>query len=272
MKTLSANIPTSLGDIINLKAHLDSVKHEYEQINLTYHKQLWRDCLHLNAEQEQDWHNYTDELSKLFFSEKPYATNNGQYKFYCTDNLIGELQIPVIKPKLAHLLCKGDPLNIGEYIVVTTKVRGVKQLSFMPRLALILQALAKSKSKIVVLGEREVEMRTEYNDLAVQGTIFGIYPQIISGFPQEQVIDLTIPALGNSQSTLKQIQQDCLIMNKAKAVIAIGHGGNVGMAMASESNVIGYREQSNWFGEQLFANTNVTKDWNQFINKLYELV
>src|SRR5208283_5410839 len=138
------------------------------------------------------------------------------------------------KPELGHLLCKGQSLSIGDYIVITTKVRTVPKSMFYPlsiQLWATLQKLSE-KYKFVILGEREVEARKEYIKYYENNTIFGIYDQIISNIPNDRIVDLTIPSLGNTPSNLKQIQQDCLIMKEAKFVITIGNGGNLGLSGA----------------------------------------
>lgn len=270
MKIFSANIPTSLGDILIIKAHLDAVKKNYDQINITFHTQLWKEAITINAEQEQQWKNYISDLGKLFFSEPPYRLNVGQYPFMATATVIQQLQITPIRVDLRHLLCKGESLNIGDYIVITTKVRGLNRNNFLPKTIHLWKPLREINKnyKIVILGEREVEMRNEYTIPQVKNTIFSIYNHIICNLSSDNILDLTIPALGNTQSTVKQIQQDCLIMSEAKMVIALGTGGNVGMSSACGDNILGYREDDSKLGDQLYYGTSITKDWNQFLKLL----
>lgn len=180
MSIISCNIPTSLGDLITIKAHLDSVKHNYSQINLTFHTALWNGALHTNVPEWQQnkilWEKYLKDIGQLFFSESPYKLNAGQYPFRVTEQLIKDFNLPATKPELGHLLCRGRSLNLeGEYIVITTKVRDVIKKNFMPesiKLWKVLKDLS-NKYKIVILGEREVEMRKEYDPL--KDRIFGIY-------------------------------------------------------------------------------------------------
>lgn len=270
MKIISANIPTSLGDILIIKAHLDSVKHNYDQINITFHTQLWKEAITINAEQEQQWKNYVNDLGKLFFSEPPYRLNTGQHPFMATAAVIEQLHISPIRVNLAHLLCKGTSLNIGDYIVITTKVRGLNRNTFLPKTIQLWKPLREinKKYKIVILGEREVEIRNEYTIPQVKNTVFSIYGHTICNLSSNNILDLTIPALGNTQSTVKQIQQDCLIMKEAKTVIALGTGGNVCMSSACGDNVLGYREDNSKLGDEIYRGTSITKDWNQFLKLL----
>ena len=262
---LQANIPTSLGDIINIKTHLDSVKSQYNSINLNYHYALWNGALDLNKQQEQQWRSLLKELGQLFFSEEPYTIGKNTYPFYDTEKLIRSFSIKPIKPYLPQL-CKGEKLDIGEYVVLTTKVRSLDKLPFFQRSPEFWNAL--KTHKVVILGEREVEQRKEYLVPQLKNQVFGIYDQAIYNLRRELLVDRTIPALGNSVSTLKQIQQDCLIMRDAKAVICLGNGGNQVMAHAAGAKVINYREVYSWLGDEMFGKP---INWQRFLGQIYEL-
>jgi hypothetical protein len=276
MKTLSLSLPTSLGEIINMKGHLDCVKDQYAKITVSFNKELWKTGLHMEApgwkEKEALWNKYLDDIGKLFFSEPPYTVDNFSHPFYITDGLVAKLGIPPRKVELGHLLCKGESLNIGHYIVMTTKVRHVEKKQFMPlsiQLWKVLQELS-SKYKIVVLGEREVEMRKEYE--MFKSNIFGLYDQIIANLPPNRIVDLTVPALGETVADLSKIQQDCLIMRDAQFVITIGIGGNSCMAAAVANMNIGYRTDKTPFTDAIFnkeyPNAIITKNWDYFIQVL----
>lgn len=271
-------IPTSLGEIINAKYHFDLVKNEYDQIRLSFHRQLWDGGLYTEnpdwEQRKQLWEKYLIDLGQLFFSEPPYVLEQSSEK-YGGDcgTLIQRLNITPQKAEMSHLLCKGTSLNLGEeYIVITTKLRHVEKKFFYPHSIDLWNVLKKLsiKYKIVVLGERIVEMRKEYRN--AQNEIFGIYEQIISNLPNDRIVDLTVPALGETVSDLKQIQQDCLIMNEAKFVITLGVGGNSCMAHSCSKMAIGFRADDLPFANIVFGreypNLIVTKDWNYFIKTL----
>jgi hypothetical protein len=276
MKTLALSIPTSLGEIINIKGHLDCVKDQYSQIKISFNKGLWKAGLHMEApdwkQKEALWNKYLDDIGKLFFSESPYSVDNFSHQFLITDGVVAKIGIPPRKVELGHLLCKGEPLNIGPYIVMTTKIRHVEKKDFMPlsiQLWKVLRELS-SKYKIVILGEREVEMRREYD--MFKSNIFGLYDQIIANLPPDRIVDLTVPALGETVADLSKIQQDCLVMRDAQFVITIGIGGNSCMAAAVSKMNIGYRTDRTVFTDQIFnreyPNAIVTKNWNYFIEVL----
>ena len=271
-------IPTSLGEIINYKYHLDMIKHNYDQILLNFHLPLLEYGLHTDApdrsQKKKLWEKYLYDIGQLFFSEPPYVLMNGPQVF-CGDliHLIKKIGIAPRKPNLDYLLCKGTSLNLGEeYIVITTKAREVSRNIFFPlsiQLWNILKRLS-TKYKIVILGERLVEMRKEY--LIYKNEIFGIYEQIIANIPTDRIIDLTVPALGETVAALKDIQQDCLIMKEAKFTLSIGIGGNCCLSCASSNMAIGYRNDNNKLADtiynQEYTNAVVTKDWNRFIHTL----
>lgn len=113
------------------------------------------------------------------------------------------------------------------------------------------------------MGEQEVEIRKEYEE--IRNSIFSIYPDLIK---LDNIIDMTVPKLSETVAGLKHIQQDCLIMKEAKAVITIGIGGNFCLAQASESNHIGYRNDSYQFCNILYnkPESKISNDFNKFIS------
>jgi hypothetical protein len=271
-------LPTSLGEIIIIKYHLDQIKNQYDQIKLSFHTQLWKDGLHTDApdwpEKKILWDNYLRGLGQLFFSEPPYILEPVS-KFFGGDGqtIIRKHRLQPKKTEMADLLCKGTSLNLDEdYVVITTKIRYLKKTDFYPRATEFWKTIKKlsSKYKIVILGEREVEMRREY--LSSQDSIYGIYEQIISNISNDRILDLTLPALGETVSDLKQIQQDCLIMNEAKLVITLGVGGNSCMSTAVAKMAVGYRNDNLWLSDAIFSreypNAIITKDWPYFLQVL----
>jgi len=277
MKILQANIPLALGDLINIKTYLDDVKHQYNHINLTFHRSLLEDGVSTGAPdwptKKQKWEKYLNDVGKLFFLEPPYTIDKGQYPFLDTQSLVRRYKLHPRKPELSNLLCRGISLNVGEeYIVITTKVREVPRKLFYPlsiNLWKVLNSLSK-KYKIVILGERTVEMRKEY--IQFSDRLFGIYDNIISNVPADRIIDLTVPSLGETVSDLTKIQQDCLIMKEAKFVITLGNGGNFCMASAVSNMLIGFRADNHWMADAVFTkeykNAIVTKNWGYFMQVL----
>jgi len=270
MSILELIVPVGLGDLIHIKAMLDPIKSNYNQIKLSFHKDLVRVFHGDNPE----YYKILDEFGELFFSEPPYLlTTLSGIQLTSPMQIATNNRIMLHKPNLKHLLCKGNPLQLtDEYIVLTTKVRYLSRASFNEKAHSFWQTinLLSQKYKIVILGERVVEMNQEYIYHTAE-YIYGIYDDIIHNIPSSKLIDLTIPALGINSSNLQQIQQDCLIMKNAKAVITLGVGGNFSMATAV-ANTIGYREDQHDIFEVIY-NRNypdafITKNWPAFINTL----
>lgn len=279
MKILDiGGIPTSLGEIINFKHHLDIVRPKYDAILLNFQTSNWKTCLHTEApdwnQKKILWDQYLEEIGKLFFGEPPYLLGRASNKWGGDIQLtLKKLGVPPQKAEMGHLLCKGTSLNLGEaYIVITTKIRYIKKTFFYPHSIELWNVLRKlsTKYKIVILGEREVEMRKEY--LSSRDSIFGIYDQIIANLPADRLVDLTVPALGETVTNLEQIQQDCLIMKEAKFVITLGVGGNFCMATSVSNMALGFRNDNLSFTDAIFnkeyPNAIITKDWAYFIKKL----
>jgi|SRR5579859_935428 len=271
MKALGVSIPIGLGDIIYLKGAFEKIKSQYSCIGINFNRNIIN-----SIDRDPKYNTFLDDIGQLFFSEYPYKLN-GNYPFYEHILIYTNFGILPQKPELSHLLCKGNPLQLdSEYIVITTKLRYFPRGTFdsySPILWNIVAQLTK-KYKLVVLGERQVEMNQEYQHHTSQH-IYSIYESIKNNVASDKLVDLTIPALGITSPTLVQIQQDCLIMNQAKFIITLGVGGNFCMATAV-GNTIGYRVDEEPIADivfnQEYPNAVVTKSWDRFIQKLKEYI
>lgn len=272
MRIYKANIAQGIGDNIMARSYADQVKNNYDQIYYTHHAPI----VEKQKNNSPEYWKFLNDIGNLFFSEGPYIYNKGQFSFRSAEGLIQDFNIIPTKPQrhtFVPLLCKGSSLNLGqEYIVLTTKLRYFDKSVFYklsPKLWKVVKELSK-KYKIVVLGERVVEMCQDYKDHG-ENQIYGIYEQIIANLPADKLLDLTIPALGITSPTLSQIQQDCLIMNEAKFVLTLACGGNFVMAMAV-ANMIGYRIDNEPIADAIFTkqylDAFVSKNWDEFFNKL----
>lgn len=270
MRNLAITIPIGLGDLIYIKAALDSIKNQFSQIKINFNKNIIK-----SVGRDLEYCQFLDEIGQLFFTEAPYSLDDTTHTFCEYIRLYMDNKISPCKPELGHLLCKGVSLQIdGEYIVLTTKTRYFSRDIFdrhAQELWNTIKSLSK-KYKIVILGEREVQMNIEYQYHGDK-YIYSIYDDIKKNVDHNQLIDLTIPALGITSPTLSKIQQDCLIMKEAKFVITLGIGGNFCMATAV-ANTIGYRVDDEPIADMVFnkeySNAMITKNWTTFINKLKE--
>lgn len=268
-------IPTSLGEVINIKFHLDLIKDNYDQILLSFNKRVLIEVLNLKEGEDfliNNWNTLLQDLGKLFFSSSPYVLQDSSTigEAGSIEAITARYGIPPHKANLSNLLCKGNSLNIGEYIVITTKVREVPKNNFVPLIDNFMNTIntLSNKYKIVILGEREVEVRTEYN----MEKVFCLYDYIIKNLSNDKILDLTVPGLGRNVSTLEHIQQDCLIMKEAKFVITVGVGGNFCMATSVANMVIGFRDDNIEFTDKIYdkeyTDAIITKNWKYFTHIL----
>ena len=274
MKIYQANLSQGIGDNIMSKCYADQAFTEgkVDKIYFTHHAPI----VEKQKNNSPEYWKFLHELGNLFFTTHPYIYNNGQFPFKSAEGLIADFGIIPQKPQRSvyvPLLCKGNLLNLNqEYIVITTKLRYFERRIFntlAPQLWATINKLS-NRYKIVVLGERTVEMCPDYLWHGAN-KIYGIYNEIMQNIPHDRMVDLTIPALGITAPTLSQIQQDCLIMSEAKFVITLGIGGNFCMAMAV-SNMIGFRIDNEPISDAIFSKSypdaTVVKDWNTFIRLL----
>lgn len=269
VRTLEFEICAGIGDNLVVRIFFDSIKQNYNRISISHSRAV----INHYRGGDQRYYNFLSDLSKLIFSESPfYFDPRGKFPTIHTEKVITEL---ASKPKLTNLhktLCKGESLNLGEeYIVITTKVRCLNRTTFFPlsiQLWAMLRELSK-RYKIVVMGERVVEISKEYKGL--ESSIFGIYEQIIANIPSDRIIDKTVPALGITIPDIKNIQQDCLIMREAKLVVTLGIGGNFWLS-AAVANTLGFREDvdrvTDYITNPDYPTVFTTRDWALFMSKL----
>lgn len=263
--SLKISIPIGLGDILYVKAMLDAIKNNYNEIRLKFNRELIESC-RLNP----NYNHFLNEIGLLLFSTPPYIlTEEFEIPFFHLASLCKQ-GIDPVKPNLGYLLCKGNPLQLEQkYIVIVTKVRDLSRNNFNIKSHEMWQLIRKlsNKYKIVILGERKLQINAAYNE----SCFYSIYSDIKNNIPIENIIDLSLSTLEIDIPQLSQIQQDCLIMSKAEFVLTLGIGGGFCMA-TSVGNTIGYREDEDPIADIVFKkqydNVIVTKDWSQFIYAL----
>lgn len=272
MKQLNMDINLGIGDHLFLRIFVDGVKHQYDRIAITHSRpalQFW-----FNNDPKRGEFNL--QLGRLVFSEPPYVlVPNARFPFYPNDRIVREINNKPVKPNLDRL-CVGKSLGIDKYIVLTTKVRHIQRGDFEQYKAKITPALCELAKtyKMVILGEREVQATREYTAECNRDQVYGIYNYLIETLPPDRVLDLSIPALGITCSSLPQLQQDCLIMKEARAVITFGIGGNLWISACTANQTVGLRGDSEPTTDLIqsgFPGMSLTKDIDQFIKFLVEL-
>lgn len=267
MRVFQASIHTGLGDIFLVKAQLEPLKANFDRIELSF-SPYWAGM------HDQNYPTFLKDLWNLLFSEPPYVLTTHPHPLM-SPIILHNNGFTYQKPELSQLLCKGNPLNIGEYVVLTTKIRNFNIRAYhrvSSQYYDIIRQLA-SKYKIVILGEKVVERSYEYQQLG-EDDVYCIYNDIVNNIPHDRLVDLTIPALGITSPTLSQVQQDCLIMNQAKLIVSLGIGGNFCMAV-SVGNTVGYIVEEgscNILFDHFYPRCKITKDWNRFIELIQEYI
>jgi hypothetical protein len=257
-----------IGDILYLKSSLDAIRNDHQEIKIYPATGLikW-------SQRNADYATFTNDLCKLLFSELPYQLVETGPEFKSMEEVFADHRMSVIKPTLPQL-CSGESLNIEPYLAITTKVRYFPKRDLKP----LWKALNDLPYKIVILGEREVEMNHEYrNDNRNGPTVYSIYEEIRASISADKLFDHTIPSLGITSPKLDQFQLDRLIMSEAKCMITLGIGGNFTTGMAVSKKLIGFRPGFEYYADAIFAsseevgNSYVTKSWDQFLNKVKQI-
>lgn len=273
MKTTNICIPIGLGDIICIKSYFDSVINDYKQINVCFNLDLVKS--HRNDDPKM--YEFLHNIGNIFFKKRPYKYISEQiFDSYEHETIISNNNLTPVRPDQKELLCHGTSLNLDkQYIVLTTKVRDLLYTDYISIKEEFFKIINKLSEKyyIVILGEKEIEKAPDYKYYSDR--IFEIYNDIIENV--KNTVDLTIPAAGVRAPDFKQIQQDCLIMNEARAVITLGIGGNFCMANASGSKMISWRmdnyELNNYlYNEKTYPDSLITKDQDKFLEGLSSLV
>lgn len=267
-KRIGMDINVGIGDHLFLRIFMDGVKDQYEQIAIT-HSRPGMAFWHNNDAKRWD---FNLQLGKLLFSEPPYVlVPNVYFPFYPNDRIISELNNKPVIPNVDYL-CAGKSLGIDKYVVLTTKVRQIVKSDFEQAKDKLTPALRKLADKytIVISGEKEVQRTREYEAEVNRNQVFGLYDYFIEILPPERILDLTIPALGITCSTLPQLQQDCLIMKEAEAVINFGIGGNLWISTCVAKQTIDWHGDPNPIMDLMrgLPGYHVTRSLDQFIQFL----
>ena len=263
------DINVGIGDHIIVRCFLDQIKDRYSAIQITHSRPamtVWRN-------NDMEYWKFIYALGDILYSEKPYqlVKQPVRFPFWPSERFI-ELGIKPCRPNIPGLIVNHSltPKIDGEYIVLTTKIREMtKQMfsEFMEKARPIFNELSK-KYKLVLLGEREVQKSKEY--------MVAINPEIIYSAYDEfktlpNIVDLTIPALGIKSSDIRQVQHDCYLMSKAKAVLTLGCCGNVWLSFISAPLTLCLRADSYKLSDLfngLFPELYFTRSVDELCNKL----
>lgn len=229
MREYSARINVGIGDIFFTKAALDNVKNRYDIINIAPNYSLVDQYRRGDLRYKQ----FIFDLFGLLFSEHPYRIvidESLPIKTLYNLKLDG---IQLVKPDLRKYLVNTNRFLINpiDYITVSTKVRGINKNNYITNYRkdfINCLDFLSHRYNVFILGERKIGYNDEY--LLHGDNIFCIYDDIKDRFQRSS--DLTVTELGISSPELSRIKEDCTIMNKAKANICLGIGGNFSLAVS----------------------------------------
>lgn len=264
------DINVGIGDHLFLRIFMDGIKDQFSQIAIT-HSRAGMAFWHNNDQKRWD---FNLALGRLVFGEAPYVlVPNVHFPFYPNERIVKELNNRPVKPKLDHLLCVGKSLGIGPYVVLTTKQRQIPLADFEAAKAKLTPALQRLASRytIVISGEREVQRTKEYNANVNADKVYGLYDYYMSILPKDKILDLSIPALGITCSEMPQLQQDCLIMKEAQAVVTFGIGGNLWISACASTKTVGWRADPDTITDLMhtgYPGMFLTRDVDQFVAQL----
>ena len=185
MRVYSVNTAMGLGDIICTKAVLDEYRDCFDQINIGFKVDLLTE---FKKGIEKQYLDFVINFVNVIYKDDPLynITPTAKYKYLYVDDIMYDLQKQygprVIKPNYSKQLCQGKPLNIGEYIVLNTKVRFVDKTTTYKEIYNefwdIMNKISQ-KYKVVIMGEKIIEKSIEYSFPHYQNCIFSLYEDAI---------------------------------------------------------------------------------------------
>lgn len=272
---LKIKVNMGIGDLLLIKSMLDYKKDSYSKIYITPNTEFF-DKLRTTEYKNGPIKQYI----KWLFDDSSYykIDNNLTYPRKNTETLFWEDKIQFKGPQyMRDKFCKGKSLNIGDYVTITTKVRAINKKKYESIKKEFFEALSKvsEKYKIVILGEKTLPNWTEYTD-GTTNDVFVIYDDIIKYLPKDNIIDMTIDTIHDSN--LKQLQQDCVYLRDAYQNIILGLGGGFCLTLVA-GKILGYWQPHAYsqvtelyeYCTNFKSNMYMTRDFEKFIYWLGEL-
>lgn len=268
---LQISIPIGIGDLIHLKAQLDSVKNVFEKIEISFYEPFFTNY----RNNDSGYKEFIIKFFKLLFQDARYHLVDYQEQPFRNCSMLCEYnRIFPARPRFKHILCRSLYNQYGDYITVSTKVRQFPFSLYQELKEEYFRILSSLSYKIMILGEREIEYNQEYTHLGNQ-SIYSLYSDYLQNLPADKIIDLTIPKLGITTPNFDQLMHDCSLMGNAKYNLFLGIGGNFSLGVAI-GNSIGYRDDNDHVAEILYKDTQyldllITKNKERFLDKLRNL-
>lgn len=270
-----------IGDIITYRYLLDSLLKKNGKIRFIIPFTVVKENRN-NADK------YLDFIFK--FAEKMLVTPNSEVikgdtentkkNITNTDDLLRgkhSLKIADLTP-LLPLPPLDPPFQNVEYIVVTTKCRGLLHKTFLKIKADFFDAILKlsRRYKIVLMGERTMTINPENKCLARKSKLFVFYEELMTYLNENQIdcIDLTVADCQNDPDE-HELYKDIAIMKHSVKTICLGYGGN--MVIASITNkVIAYTDTIPYILQRYIEQNNedqcITANFIEFHDRLTALI
>jgi hypothetical protein len=235
MVDLKISCPLGLGDIIMIHNILENEKHRFNRIHINPRWDIINACKNGSVE----YKNFFTTLMSMLFTDSKYVLDDGEAYEY-TGPFILANTYNVTRPKLKEIFNYGKSCLDYEYIVVCTKVRalGFNEWAAVKTEFINILRRASKICKIVIVGEREIEMNSEYVALPDALKPYSIYNDLLGLLPDVEFVDMTVPKLGIIVPDIENIKRDCSVMSGSKATFVFGIGGIFWLAAGASSRMI----------------------------------
>jgi hypothetical protein len=208
-----SNIASGIGDIIIYKNNYPNNKVFWNIKHLLDYKPFPDNLKNIRFNIELILKLFGKESSRIFYNNKVAIKQPSLYKLFFQPNLINHFNISL-------------PTYTFKYIIVHTKLRfGFNDSkSFILNIKYKLKNFFsnfKSKYKILILGERKIDVNAATKVLP---TITTIYDECLLLKNNNDVIDLTKELMYNTPE-MSHFERDIEIISNAEYNIGVGHGG-----------------------------------------------
>lgn len=227
---LKVCINGGIGDLIHSHAMLETEKRRYDEVVVAVDEiglMTMRNIGHIG---------FARRLTDLLFSSAPYRVERSEQpvfeRFGDTPQILAARGVRVALPDLRDVLPIDSVGVVPGYVAVHSKVRGWHRDNYEQIRRRFLDTLRRISASrpLVVIGEKVLSETPESR--LHDGKMYSIYEDIMNATAGGVVVDSTFDEYGERPASWDQFRSDCTTMAHADAVVALGSGGNVSMAMA----------------------------------------
>ncbi len=251
----SVCIKSDISNLLCARATLDGLKDIFKKVFISF--------IHDNNRTLSDRIFIQQLILSLF--KKPYfkiASVEEEFPLKTISSFKTTDAFPILKPNLADELCEGESLNIGKYILLSTKIDNELKDDFIkikPDFINLLKKLS-IRYKIVVIGENDY--------IKTPSTFFSIYGDIKKEI--DNLVDLTSL---NIKDPFTRLKQEGMYMRDAEWNIVFGDNDYHWLS-SSIGKLIGYTNSVNTmlvYNEKKYPGIHVFNDINKFLDKIKSL-